>query len=147
MYKLYFGEFPLEYADDDLNFNFTLPSKYTLKDETIDLMNKILCIDPKNRLTAQQALNHPYFKLNLSKEVETDICATVNDIDAGLNYLKAAERNDIAAKEETLVLNDEKKDVESKKEDLVKSDEKKDVESKKEDSVINDEKKDVDDNK
>ena len=44
--------------DEYINDN----NKYLINNNTIDLLNKLLEIDPKKRITAKEALEHPYFK-------------------------------------------------------------------------------------
>ena len=44
--------------DDYINQN----NKYLITDDAIDLLNKLLEIDPEKRITAKDALNHSFFK-------------------------------------------------------------------------------------
>ena len=37
-------------------------NKYLINNEAIDLLNKLLEIDPEKRIKAKDAMNHPYFK-------------------------------------------------------------------------------------
>jgi len=39
-------------------------NKYLITDDALDLLNKLLEIDHQKRITAKEALNHPYFKHN-----------------------------------------------------------------------------------
>jgi serine/threonine protein kinase len=37
-------------------------NKYLVTEEALDLLEKLLQFDPEKRLTASEALEHPYFK-------------------------------------------------------------------------------------
>lgn len=41
------------------SFNLCFPS---MDDQALDLLKKMLIFNPKNRLTVEEALKHPYFK-------------------------------------------------------------------------------------
>lgn len=43
-------------------FNFDLPVWSTISEEAKDLIKKLICINPNKRLTAKEAMNHPWFK-------------------------------------------------------------------------------------
>jgi serine/threonine protein kinase len=68
----------LEYPEFKLSFpkfkpkeeNFSSFFEEKLSREGIDLLNKMLELNPKRRITAFEALNHPYFKENFSERVE-----------------------------------------------------------------------------
>ena len=53
---------------DDLNFD---NPETVVSNEAIDLMTHLFEIDPTDRYTAAQALDHPWFRLNL---VEGEEC-------------------------------------------------------------------------
>jgi len=36
-----------------------------------DLLTKLLALDPRKRITAEEALNHPYFREGVEKQVQT----------------------------------------------------------------------------
>lgn len=42
-------------------------SKQIFPNEAYDLLSKLLAVDPEKRYTAKDALNHPFFKMNLEK--------------------------------------------------------------------------------
>jgi serine/threonine protein kinase len=46
-------------------FEFISPYWDTISKEAKDLITKLLCVDPKKRLTAEQALTHPWFSIAL----------------------------------------------------------------------------------
>ena len=37
-------------------------NKHLVNEDAIDLLNQLLMYDPEDRITAKQALKHPYFK-------------------------------------------------------------------------------------
>lgn len=37
-------------------------NKHLVNEDSIDLLNQLLMYDPEDRITAKQALKHPYFK-------------------------------------------------------------------------------------
>jgi serine/threonine protein kinase len=42
---------------------YAMPGRYHLIDEvTLDLVTKFLTLDPAERISAQEALQHPFFK-------------------------------------------------------------------------------------
>lgn len=43
-------------------FNFDLPVWATISEEAKDLIKHLICVDSKKRLTAKEAMNHPWFK-------------------------------------------------------------------------------------
>ncbi|KEP65431.1 UNVERIFIED_CONTAM: cyclin-dependent kinase family 5 protein [Hammondia hammondi] len=46
----------------------------------IDFLSKLLCMDPKERLTAKMALQHPYFKE--LESAERSACVTIRNVDS-----------------------------------------------------------------
>jgi serine/threonine protein kinase len=50
----------------------------TASQQAIDLMSKLLVFDPKKRLTAQQALEHPYMQ-ELHDPEDEPVCPTLFD--------------------------------------------------------------------
>ena len=50
-------------------YDLTSPPFNTISDQAKDLIKKTLTMDPNKRITAEEALNHPWFKNNKSKEL------------------------------------------------------------------------------
>lgn len=46
--------------------HFTFPKKYWtgISETAIDLIKKMMTVDPKNRITIDDAVNHPWFKVS-----------------------------------------------------------------------------------
>jgi serine/threonine protein kinase len=53
-------------------FNFEEKEFGTVEKETKDLMMKMLRVNPEERINAEQALEHPYFKLDFTKPESED---------------------------------------------------------------------------
>jgi len=68
LYVLLVGEYP--FADDKpmtrhkriLEGSFTIPSSVSASAEALDLLHRLLCPDQEHRITATQALDHPYLR-------------------------------------------------------------------------------------
>lgn len=43
-------------------FNFDSPAWSTISEEAKDLIKQLICVNPRKRLTAKEAMNHPWFK-------------------------------------------------------------------------------------
>ena len=50
-------------------YDLTSPPFNTISEQAKDLIKKTLTMDPNKRITAEEALNHPWFKNNKSKEL------------------------------------------------------------------------------
>ena len=95
MYRLYFAEYPTQHIKDGSYVDVNIWSTYkNITDTTKNFMIHILSIDPEQRLTAEEALNDPYFEQNLSITDENDFCAALDEIDSGLKYA-----NDVGIKD------------------------------------------------
>jgi len=46
-----------------------IPPTDIINREFLDLVRKLLAFDPAQRLTVQEALEHPYFSLNIPPEI------------------------------------------------------------------------------
>lgn len=53
-----------------MNFNLNAPVYQKLEKEELELLKKMLVENPQERITAEEALNHPYFGLSENKENE-----------------------------------------------------------------------------
>lgn len=51
-----------------MNFNLNAPVYQKLEKEELELLKKMLAENPQERITAEEALNHPYFSLGENKE-------------------------------------------------------------------------------
>lgn len=77
LYILLCGFPPFYDEDNSVLFNairkgeFDYPSPYwdSVSDEAKDLVNKLLVVNPADRLTAQQTLNHPWLKSTTNSEL------------------------------------------------------------------------------
>jgi len=69
LYCLLSGEFPFSgnnEADIFAKINkgtFSFQDDLHLSKQSRDLINKLMCVDPKKRITIAEALKHPWFKL------------------------------------------------------------------------------------
>jgi len=74
MYVLLSGYFPFsgetekEIENNIINYNFTMdiPEFKTISKEAKDLLKKLLTYDPNSRISAMEALNHPFFTENFN---------------------------------------------------------------------------------
>ena len=57
-------------------FDLQSPPFNKLSESGIDLINKLLTIDVDKRISAEEALNHPWFKENKSKQLFNNIKKT-----------------------------------------------------------------------
>ena len=71
LYYLLTGEFPFtaEYSDGNAKLKkvicagkYKYPNNCDLTDDCKDLIQKMLTVDPKERITIPEALNHPWIK-------------------------------------------------------------------------------------
>ena len=65
------------------HMDFNILKKMNINEEAIDLVKKMLVRDSKNRISAQDALLHPYFnsnRLKLSME-EEEFSLGLNEVD------------------------------------------------------------------
>jgi len=83
MDKVAKGEYDLESSPFD-----------TLSSSGKDLINKLLIMDPKKRISAQEALSHPWFKENKSKELYNRI-KDESTLRKMINNLKVYKRDSI----------------------------------------------------
>ena len=102
MYILLSGRPPFGGDDDREIMENVKKGKYDLESSpfnkvsknAIDLIQKLLVMDVNKRITAQEALNHPWFKLQKAKELYNQI-KDENIIKKLVNNLKKYKRNSI----------------------------------------------------
>ena len=80
MFYIYYREDPLKHR---VRYSINFPSKSLYNDipkEAIDLMRELLRIPCKTRITAEEALEHNYFKIDFHGEQEAKILRTYDEI-------------------------------------------------------------------
>ena len=65
-----------------ISFNQIFPKHNQL---AIDLLEKMLCFNPKNRITIEECLNHPYFKDIRDKNIRELLCIVLIGVLIKLN--------------------------------------------------------------
>ena len=63
-----YARFPLATSARTNNYQETIPKTYPFNTSFVDLLNRIFVYDPKNRITAKQALEHPWFQQTLQDD-------------------------------------------------------------------------------
>ena len=95
MYFLYFKRLPPKITKDSpVKVNILSTLYGNLPFEAKDLIRNLLCYDQDSRFTAEQALEHDYFKLDL-QENEPDFCTTVNEITTIIEHTQGYLNNDV----------------------------------------------------
>lgn len=84
---------PEEAEDPDYNLSFNFKEWNNISDNAKDLVKHLIVLDPKKRLTAEQALEHPWF--NILKG-ESTVADSDTDNQTLLNSLKNIGENSIA---------------------------------------------------
>lgn len=98
MYILCFGDVPLDNLIGPNTIDFNLFPKFeAVPTQAKNLMNKLLRIDPKERITAEQALKHRYFKLNLNQgpTLKREVSAATSRLAGLIGAAAQYEHNDI----------------------------------------------------
>ena len=75
-------------------FDMTSPPFNKISNSAKDLIKKLLTLDPRQRISAQQALNHSWFKEQQSKQLYNEIL-NANVVEKLLNNLKNYKKNSI----------------------------------------------------
>ena len=77
MYLLCYFECPFDHSDSEYKLEFNVQPVYPVSDEAKDLMRHLLCVNPSERFTANQALNHPWFSLDLMSGEVTKLATNI----------------------------------------------------------------------